>query len=387
MDAAREQVTLAGRKASPTMQPRLAMVSIGIRRDMLAPLVFISKFELAHFYQKNVYGDLTIEDFDSSLKAYGSPIDLYRKIVAAQPDILQTVEPFSFFTLPYNLACLQAARRVHTRIIVPTFENRPLDVKFGRLRAAFLRWVTHKLFARACLIIVMNQGARENVIMSGGAVSKIVRGMWGSWGVDTQEFFPRLQRDPDQPANILFVGRLHEEKGVFVLLEAFVLARQEIPAARLQFVGEGPARAGLEKRVQDLGMEQVVVLRGTIKNRNIPELFRSADVFCAPSLTTKRWAEQVGMSALQAMASGVPIVSTQSGAIPEYVPDGVAGILVAENDARALATAIRELLLNPERARQMGEQGRAFAIQHYDARKNVERGEVLVMEHCLASSL
>lgn len=363
------------------------MVSTGIRRDMLTPLAFFSKFELAHFYSTNVYGDLTSEDFDSSLRAYHSPTDLYRKILAAQPDVIQTVEPFSFYTLPYTIACLRAANKTRTPLLVPTFENRPLDIKFGRLRAGFLRRVAGNLFAHACLIIVMNKGARQNVILSGGEAGKIVRGMWGSWGVDTREFFPRPTRDPKQPPTILFVGRLHEDKGVFVLLDAFELIRQEMPTARLRYIGEGPARAELERRVTQFGMQQAIAVPGTVKNREIPELLRAADVFCAPSCTTSRWAEQVGMSALQAMASGVPIVSTHSGAIPEYVPDGVAGILVAEKDARALASAIVELLADPKRARHMGEQGRAYATEHYEARANVERAEQLMMEHCLARSV
>lgn len=391
------------------MQPRLALVSIGIRRDLLAPLLYFSKFDLVHFYKKNVYGDLTAEDFDSTLNAYASPLDLYRKLTQTHPDVIQGVEPFSFYTQPYVWACVMAARKTGAALLIPTYENRPLDVKFGKGRAAFLRRALEIYFARACLIIVHNDGARRNVLECHGAPHKIVRGMWGSWGVDLREFFPRRERngggerhsqqternnelieqsgqrtERNGVRSLLYVGRLHEEKGVFVLLDAFAKIYQEMTDVQLIMAGDGPARPELESRIQALSLTDAVTLVGVVKNREVPELFRQADVFCAPSITTRKWAEQVGMSALQAMACGVPIVSTQSGAIPEYIPDGVAGILIRENDAHALADALKQLLTNPERARALGKQGYAYARAHYDAQANVERGEQLVMEHCLA---
>ncbi len=369
------------------IKPRLALVSIGIRRDLLAPLVYFSKFELVHFYKKSVYGDLTADDFDQTLVAYSSPHDLYQQLVRAQPDVIQSVEPFSFYTQPFLWASLYAARQTHASLFAVTYENRPLAEKFGAWRAALLRRALEIFFARACLVITLNDGARENVLQCHAALHKIVRAMWGSWGVDLREFFPRAknygERSVQAPV-ILFVGRLHAEKGVFVLLDAFAQIRQQFSNAHLKLVGDGPARAELGARIQAFGLSQCVTLTGTMKHRDLPEIFRHADIFCAPSLTTRKWAEQVGMSALQAMASGLPIVSTTSGAIPEYIPDGVAGILVRENDARALADALRALLAQPERAREMGQRGYGYARAHYDAQANVERGQALVMEHCLA---
>ena len=81
------------------------------------------------------------------------------------------------------------------------------------------------------------------------------------------------------------------------------------------------------------------------------------------------------MTNIQAMACGIPVISTRSGAIPEYVPDGVAGVLVPERDPEALAEAILQLLSDESLRRKMGEAGRAYAVEHYDARKNVEKAE------------
>lgn len=361
-------------------KPRLALVTLGIRRDILAPLRYFSRIELVHFYRNRAYGDLAPEDLDTNLRQFTTPPDLYRQLVAARPDFIQGVEPFSYYTQPYLWAGYFAARKTNAALIVGTHENRPLDVKFGRLRAAFLHEILHHYFRRARLIIIHNNGARENVLQCRAESARIVRGMWGNWGVDTQEFVPAHNINADRNPTILFAGRLHPEKGVFILIDAFALLHRQMPAARLIFAGDGPARRALESKIESLELADCVTFTGMVKHREMPRLVQQADVLCAPSLTTRKWAEQVGSSMLQAMSCGVPVVSTRSGAIPEYVPAGKAGLLVRENDTHALADALLEILRDPRRAHAMGEFGRALALAQYDARTNVQRGEEMLLE-------
>lgn len=124
------------------------------------------------------------------------------------------------------------------------------------------------------------------------------------------------------------------------------------------------------------------MLVGAVKNRDLPPYFRAASVFVSPSITTRRWEEQVGMTNIQAMACGVPVVSTRSGAIPEYVPDGVAGILVPERQPQALAEAVVRLLCDEDLRRRMGDAGRRYAMAHYHAGDNVRRAEELILACC-----
>jgi glycosyltransferase involved in cell wall biosynthesis len=91
-------------------------------------------------------------------------------------------------------------------------------------------------------------------------------------------------------------------------------------------------------------------------------------------VSTGRWEEYVGMTNLQAMACGLPVVSTRSGAIPEYVP-ATAGLLVPQRDPQALAGAVLDLLSDPARRERMGQAGRAHAVEFYDARRSVLRAE------------
>jgi len=361
--------------------PRLALVSIGIRRDLLAPLRYFTQFELVHFFRVNQYDDWTAADQVANLQAYRSPLDLYRQLVRAKPNVIQGVEPFSFYTQPYLWASYFAARKTNAALLVATLENRPLAIKFGRARAFLLRTLLRVYFRRACLVLTLNRGARENVLQCGADAAKIQRALWGVWGADMQEFTPRAARAIHAPPTILFAGRLHPEKGIWVLLDAFQLVLEKIPHARLLIAGAGPARAEIETRCARNFADRVTLL-GAVKNREMVSVFQQADVFCAPSLTTRKWAEQVGAAALQALACGLPVVSTRSGAIPEFIPDE-AGILVVEQNPEALAKALTQLLSDPARAEQMGRFARAYAEKHYDARQNVLRGETLVLEHCM----
>lgn len=366
------------------MIARLALVSIGIRRDLLTPLRYFSKFELTHMYRYSAYGDLEPEDFDSTLHPYTTPLDLYRQLVTARPTVIQSVEPFSYYTQPLLLTCYLAARKLDASLLVVTHENRPLEIKFGKVRAEILKQVLKAYFTRACLVHAQNNRAKQNVLDCGAPPSRVVRGLWGAWGVDTQEFSPRAVPLSDAPPTILFAGRLHPEKGVLVLIDAFALLQKRLPTSRLRVAGSGPARAALMEKIKQFGLAESVTLLGTVKHRAMPQVFQTANVFCAPSITTRKWAEQAGIASLQAMACGVPVVSTRSGSIPEFIPDGIAGVLVQEQDADELANALFSILSSPRLAAEMGQRGREYACAHYDARTNVQIGEQLVWEHCVA---
>lgn len=359
--------------------PRLAIVSTGIRRDLLAPLKSFSKFEVLHLYRHAEYGDLTEQDLGNTLHRYGSPVDLYRQLISARPDIIQGVEPFSLAQQPYLWACYFAARRVKARLLVAAFENRPLAVKFGAAPAFILRSLLRIYLKQSCLVIVLNEGARRNAVACGADPARVVKAMWGTWGVDLDEFSPK--DPPPQAPTVLFAGRLAEEKGILVLLDALRLLCKEIPSARLLIVGDGPLRETVEAFVRKHLAPGMATVVGKVKHRNMPEYFRSATVLASPSITTRKWEEQVGMVALQAMACGVPVVSTRSGAIPEYVPPE-AGILVAERDAAALAQALADVLSNGAMRERMSRAARVLACAHYDAAANIAKAEGILMERC-----
>ncbi len=106
--------------------PRFAIASTDIRRDLIAPLRYFTRLEIAHLYRRAPYHDLVTEDWDANLIAYGSPTELYRLVRRLSPDVIQGVEPFSIRLLPYLYATYLAARSRSLPLIVPPdAENRP----------------------------------------------------------------------------------------------------------------------------------------------------------------------------------------------------------------------------------------------------------------------
>lgn len=371
------------------MKARLALVSTGIRRDLLAPVKFFTEFDVIHFYRRAEYGDLTRDDVGANLIQYRSPRELERRLLDARPDVIQGVEPFSLALQPCLWACFRVARLSRARLVAVALENRPLEIKFNRVLAFGLRSALKVYFSRACLVIALSEGARRNARACGVDDGRITRLMWGAWGVDTEEFSPR--RAAAAPggggeSTILFAGRLIREKGIFVLLDAFAQIRARLPGARLRVVGDGPARNEFETRVRELKLSDAVRLSGWVRNRALPAELRAADVCVGPSLTTRKWEEQVGMAALQAMACGVPVVVSRSGALPEYVPDGVAGLLVPEGDSGALANALLKILTDATLRARIAHDARNYACAHYDARSNVRRAEQVLLERCFDQS-
>jgi glycosyltransferase involved in cell wall biosynthesis len=357
--------------------PVFAMVSADIRRDLILPLRHLSRLRLVHLYQQAPYGDLTQEDFDPTLVRYTSPLDLYRRLVRARPQILQNVELLAVRQLPYAAAITLYARLHRLPLVAGVHISLPAQDRFGQLPASLLKLLLTPAVRCTSRFFYLNDGGRRNLEWLGVPEGKMKRLMYGTWGVDPHEFTPEPDgREPGWGPSpvLLFVGRIHPEKGIADLFAAYALVRRKEPDASLVLIGEGPERAAYEETVRRQGWDGSVRFLGAVANRDLPPYLRAAAVFVSPSVKTGRWEEYVGMTNLQAMACGVPVVSTRSGAIPEYVPES-AGILVPERDPRALAGAILDLLSDPVRRASMGQAGRAQAVEFYDAKRSVLRAE------------
>lgn len=159
-------------------------------------------------------------------------------------------------------------------------------------------------------------------------------------------------------------GRLAPIKGIINLIQAIATLRAEFPDIRLEIAGAGPAQLSLERRVRELGLDDLVTFLGW--QVNLQSVMAGWDVFVAPSLE-----EAFGISALEAMAAGLPVVASSVGGLPELVEDGRTGWLVPPAKPEALATRLRELLLNPDQCRAFGSAGCARARTHFSVEKMV----------------
>ena len=158
-----------------------------------------------------------------------------------------------------------------------------------------------------------------------------------------------------------FVGRLDEKKGVFNLIRA--LKDFSDSSINCTIIGDGPARQRLEKEIADAGMPERVRVVGAVPHRRIAAHIRGLDALVLPSRTTPGWKEQFGHVLALGMACGVPVIGSNSGAIPEVI--GNAGIIVAEGDARGLADAIASLANSKKKRIALIKAGRKRAADNF----------------------
>lgn len=142
------------------------------------------------------------------------------------------------------------------------------------------------------------------------------------------------------PCTVLCVARQYPRKRVADLISAFPQVLAQFAEAQLVVIGDGPEHLALQQQVADLGIGESVQLLGALaSDQEVRAWYRRATIFCLPSIQ-----EGFGIVFLEAMASGLPVVSTTATAIPEVVPHGQAGLLVPPRDPAALATALLTLL-------------------------------------------
>lgn len=216
------------------------------------------------------------------------------------------------------------------------------------------RWIETWALRSASAIYCCSAGAAEVIRAKGFGGDVVVVGL----GVDVDQFSPAKATRRSQsrgPLQLIYVGRLLHHKGVHVLLQALAT----VEGAQLQIIGDGPERADLARTVELLNLRSRVEFRSFVSHDQLPGMYRGADVAVIPSIPTSRWSEQFCRVAVEAMASGLAVVASADGSLPEVI--GEVGLLVPPDDVTALAAALtnlrddRALLdrlrrLSPERA-------------------------------------
>ncbi|WP_433468455.1 glycosyltransferase family 4 protein [Spirillospora sp. CA-128828] len=165
----------------------------------------------------------------------------------------------------------------------------------------------------------------------------------------------------DRPVAVC-VSRLVPRKGQDALIHAWPRVLRAIPDAALLLVGGGPYRRDLERLAVSLDVERSVVFAGGVPWEELPAHFDAGDVFAMPCRTRRRGldVEGLGIVYLEASATGLPVVAGDSGGAPDAVLDGETGAVVPGRSIPRIAEAVTSLLSDPERARAMGEKGRAW---------------------------
>lgn len=190
-------------------------------------------------------------------------------------------------------------------------------------------------------------------------------------GVDTSLFTPKLVKGSKEN-KILFVGNLMKQKGLHYLLKAIAIVKRSFPAVTLTVIGSGKDERFFKNLCIQLGLEKDVFFKGSIPFDQIVPFYQECDIFCLPSL-----GEAFGISILQAMSCGKPVVVTDSGGPPHFVEDGRSGYVVPPGDSESLANALIKLLSDKGRQKKMGEYNRRLCVEKYDWERIVDEIELI----------
>jgi phenylacetate-CoA ligase len=170
--------------------------------------------------------------------------------------------------------------------------------------------------------------------------------------IDLERFHPGSNAKNGGGPRLLIARHLEPIYDVETGIRAFHILRQRYPTAVLDVAGAGPERARLERLRRELGLDRSVRFLGQVDNESMPSLYHSADIALNPSRV-----DNMPVSILEALASGVPVVSTSSGGIPAMVKAGEEAELVPAGDAAAMASAVAGLWEAPERRSALREAG------------------------------
>lgn len=170
---------------------------------------------------------------------------------------------------------------------------------------------------------------------------------------------------PFPPLRLLFVGRLVERKGLHYLLDALARVRTDTPV-RLDIVGQGPERAGLEAQVRELKLADTVTFHGFVSDQELVERYVDCHAFVLPAVHDRKGdVEGLGVVLIEALSYGRAAIGSRAGGITDIIRHDETGLLVPPGDAEALADAIRALAADPDRVRRLGRQGRAHVQERF----------------------
>lgn len=229
-------------------------------------------------------------------------------------------------------------------------------------------FATRWLYGQARRIVTTGEKLREQVIAETGVDPRLVASV--PTGIDLERFAPgdraAARATTGLPADAFVVGivaTLRSWKGHRFLIEA--IASMARPDVTLAIVGDGPQREALEAQTRAAG----IAARFAGNQDDVAPWLRSFDLFCLPSYAN----EGVPQALMQAMACGLPVVTTDVGSIGEIVSDGVTGLLVAPQDAPAIRAGIEALLHDEAKRRELGEAAAGRARERFGEARMVER--------------
>lgn len=225
---------------------------------------------------------------------------------------------------------------------------------------------------RAAFIVCISTFHREFYLSHGARSEQLILAYCG---IDVSHFHPNgRQVQAERPLRILSSGRLVEKKGFRFLIEACRLLSNRGEQYECTVAGSGPLEETLREQVSELGLSDRITITGKpITQEKLPEFMRSGDIYCLPCV----WAldgdvDGLPQMLMEAMACGLPVISTPVTGIPDLVIDGETGLLVQPKNAEQLADVLYTLLRDRQLRQRLAHQGRAFVTKQFNIETSLD---------------
>lgn len=263
-------------------------------------------------------------------------------------DVVETADPVLY---PGAYAAYIACREEGTPLVSRASATKHLPNIVPRVK-------TEAVIEYASGFLFVSPMTHDRYVEQGYLEASDKRAEYTGHPVDIDLFSDERSYSDTDPIVVLSVGVLEERKGYKMIAEAVRQLHESGVSFRWHIVGSGELRSWLHTFVRRHDLGNVIKLHGQIPHEEINDMYASADVFALHSLETPTWEEYFGVAYAEAMSSGLPVVGSDSGAIPWVVRDGIDGRLVSEGSVDGVVEALRNLITDPDRRRKMGKNGR-----------------------------
>jgi glycosyltransferase involved in cell wall biosynthesis len=286
-------------------------------------------------------------------------------VAHVQPDLIHIDEE------PYNLATWHAARlarHTHTRLVFFAWQN-----LYRRYPPPF-HWMEQSVYRRAAYAIAGNQAAAQVLRAKGyaGPLRVIPQ-----FGIDPALYEASSPPTQDEPFVIGYVGRLVPEKGIDDLLHAV----SELSGNwRLCLLGAGPERDALRDLARSLGILDRTAFEGQVPSTQVPARLARLHALVLPSRTRRNWMEQFGRALVEGMASGVPVVGSDSGEIPNVIGD--AGLVYPEGNVEGLRGRLQALIDDRSLWSELARRGRERVLARFTQAQIAKRTVAVYRKAC-----
>jgi colanic acid/amylovoran biosynthesis glycosyltransferase len=348
---------------------------------------------LKRTYYMTIYASMPRNKIHRLIKGIGRiAIDLHKKPVtvlnslnflkfgksAASLEILYQIPPFldegpydivhcHFGPLGYLGIILKAVGAVHGQIVT-TFRGYDISSYIKRNG----EHTYDMLFEKGNLFLCVSEQIKGILINLGCDEQKIIVHRSGVHISDSRlsPCHPKI----DDKLRLLTVARLVEKKGVQYGIQSVAKLLKRYPNITYKVAGDGYLKNTLQRLIEELNVSKNVILLGWQPQEQIRELLQEADILLAPSVTSQKGdREGIPGAIVEALARGLPVLSTRHSGIPEVIQDGESGLLVPEGDTEALVEKLEYLIEHPELWAEMGRKGRKYVEEHYDIDKLNDR--------------